>query len=388
MPSTPRFRTAEHVSGGHPDKAADQLADAIVDASLNACSTDAERRATRNAIEILIKNDLVVISGETAWSESAQAEIDLGTIVHDVWSHIGYRNTNGQLVIENHIQPQSIEIAVGAGSGVNNGGAGDQGIMVGYACAENAEMLPEEYVKSRCILQTLDRLRRSGQADFLRPDAKAQVTLDSQGCPAAYIVANQHAPTKDGCVTDGGPRCDLTHDDIRRFIFEQAIRPVLGDGLDFRPEKINGTGSFVIGGPTGDAGVVGRKIVVDAYGPRVPVGGGAYSGKDPTKVDRSAAYMARHIAKAIVTQRIGGATEARVELAYGIGQHQPEMVNVLTDRGDATSWVKDRFSDLSPGFIIDYLRLTEPSAAWCFRDTASFGHYGREAFPWELPADV
>jgi len=237
----------------------------------------------------------------------------------------------------------------------------------------------------------LRKLRRNGELPWLRSDTKSQVTVDPEGVPVFYIVA-AHTDIPKGYedpltneVLDG---CGVTHNEMREKIFDEVVKPILGDSVERDLDKINGTGAFVIGGPTGDAGVVGRKIVVDSYGPRVPVGGGAYSGKDPTKVDRSAAYMARHIAKTIVAHQVGGAKEAIVQLAYGIGQSETEMTTAITDKGeDVSGWVRERFPDLSPKHIIKRLSLRNPTG-WSYMDTAAYGHYGRKEFPWEEIADV
>ncbi|MBM78989.1 MAG: hypothetical protein CMJ78_00140 [Planctomycetaceae bacterium] len=225
---------------------------------------------------------------------------------------------------------------------------------------------------SRNLCLRLRDLRRSGELAWLRPDTKAQVTLDPHGEPVDFIVAAQHAELEE---------CGLSHEEIRETIFSRVVQPVLGQDIPVNLTKINGTGLFVIGGPTGDAGVVGRKIVVDQFGPRVPAGGGAFSGKDPSKVDRSAAYMARHIAKNAVNQL--DINECTVHIAYGIGQLQPEMVTAVTETGnDISCWVRDIFPDLSPGFITNHLQLLQPEG-WSYFEAASFGHYSRQQFPWE-----
>ncbi|MAE65398.1 MAG: methionine adenosyltransferase [Phycisphaeraceae bacterium] len=371
-------RTAEHVSDGHPDKFCDQVADRILDRALELCGDDTpQRNALRTAIECLAKDNLLIISGETKWSPDILKQMDIVELAREVWAEIGYSADGEDLTVINHIRSQSPHIAQGSGTGVDQGGAGDQGIMVGYATDETDEMMPREWVFSRNICRTLRDLRRDSTLGWLRADTKAQVTIDPEGRPIAFIVAAQHDPPE---------QCGISHDQMREKIFEQVVQPILGDGVPRELTKINGTGYFVIGGPTGDAGVVGRKIVVDAYGPRVPVGGGAYSGKDPTKVDRSAAYMARHIAKSIVASKVRDATEALVHIAYGIGQLQPEMVTAVTQTGeDVSDWVRQRFPDLSPGYIIESLGLRRPSG-WGYTDTASYGHYGDDMFPWESVA--
>ncbi len=366
-------RTAEHVGDGHPDKFCDQVADAIVDKSLELCPPEA-RKSIRNAIECLAKDNLLIVTGEVKWTDEIRQGLDVKEIARDVWRKIGYSTCGEELTVMDHIQAQSAHIAMG----VDTGGAGDQGVMVGYATDETAEMMPKEWLLSKNLCETLRNLRREKVLPWLRPDTKAQVTISASGEPTDYIVATQHDDPAD---------CGVSHDEMRQLVYEHVVKPVLGD-IEFRPNKINGTGLFVIGGPTGDAGVVGRKIVVDQFGPRVPVGGGAFSGKDPSKVDRSAAYMARHIAKTVVANQIRGAKECTVHIAYGIGQIQPEMVTAQTQTGeDVSGWVKEKFPDLSPGFITEHLQLTSPNG-WSFFESASYGHYGRSQFSWESIANV
>lgn len=258
---------------------------------------------------------------------------------------------------------------------MDTGGAGDQGIMVGYATDETREFLPREYVYARDICWRLAELRKTGKLPWLRSDCKSQVTIDGEGKVHSVIVAAQHV----------APPAGLTDEDFLSQLRTDIEADIIAEVLPNRPDRlvVNGTGVFIVGGPTGDAGVVGRKIVVDAYGPRVPVGGGAYSGKDPTKVDRSAAYFARFIAKTVVAEKVRGAKECTVKLAYGIGQLQPEMVTAVTETGeDVSDWVKSRFRDLSPRSIIETLRLRHPEG-WSYLETAAYGHYGRDTFPWE-----
>jgi S-adenosylmethionine synthetase len=232
-------------------------------------------------------------------------------------------------------------------------------------------MMPLEWVLARNLCLALRARSLDGTLSWLRSDTKSQVTLDAYNVPTSIIVAAQH--------DDKVPL-----DDIIKQVYQHVIVPVLGRDIDPARVKINGTGKFVVGGPEADCGVVGRKIVVDAYGPRVAVGGGAYSGKDPTKVDRSAAYMARHIAKSIVTYKVGDAHECTVKIAYAIGQSHPEMVTAETDSGrDVSEWVRAHFPDLSVGHIIDRLGLFLPQG-WSYREAATFGHYGRAQFPWEV----
>lgn len=364
-------RTAEHVSEGHPDKFCDQVGDRILDAVLAlAASEPAILESTRTAIECLAKDNLLWVSGEAKMPPEMRARLNIIDLARDVWKRIGYGTNVEDLTVIDHVRTQSPDIAQGGGSGVDTGTAGDQGIMVGYATNETPEMMPREWVLARDICLRLTDLRRDGTLPWLRSDCKSQVTLDAQGHPFSAVVAAHHADS-------------VSIEQLREEIRTRVIRPILGDELDAKRITINGTGRFTVGGPTGDAGVVGRKIVVDAYGPRISVGGGAYSGKDPTKVDRSAAYMARHIAKTIVMEKIANASECTVTLAYAIGCFQPEMITAVTDRDeDLSAWVRNRFPDLSPCHIIERLHLRRPKG-WSYSETAAYGHYGRSMFPWE-----
>lgn len=343
--------TAEMVTDGHPDKFCDQVADAILD-----CALESDPKS-RVAIECLVKDNLLIISGELCTS----ANLNVEAIVRGVWQKIGYGDPR-ELIVINFIRKQSEDIA----QGVDIGGAGDQGIMVGLATDETPEMLPLEYVHARKICERLKHLRESKELSWLKPDGKSQVTIQG-GAVTNIVIAAQH----DESIGIG---------DVRAEIKRHIVEPLFGSVKNL---VINGTGRFTVGGPFADAGVVGRKVVVDAYGPRVPVGGGAYSGKDPSKLDRSGAYMARHIAKTIVTHRIGNARECLVSLAYGIGQRKPLMVTAVTDTGrDVSKWVKNHFPDLSPEAITEYLGLRNPKG-WSYLETAAFGHFGRVGFPWE-----
>jgi S-adenosylmethionine synthetase len=405
-------RTAEHVSAGHPDKFCDQVADRILDEALRRAAELDEAGggapvlpAIRTAVECLVKDNLLIVSGEVKLPAAIRGELDIIHLARSVWKDVGYSDiwsggysdedqdqAQGELTVINHLRAQSPNIGAGHGkievasntdgTGANFGGAGDQGIMVGYATDETDEMMPREWVYARNLCQKLHDLRTSRALPWLLSDCKTQVSLDAGGTVTSVIIAAQHAKETDAR-------------DRKQEILEQAVWPVLQQEVGLDRVTINGTGRFVIGGPTGDAGVVGRKIVVDAYGPRVPVGGGAYSGKDPSKVDRSAAYMCRHIAKAVVQHQVGGARECTVSIAFGIGKHQPEMLTAITDRGeDVAAWVQDKFKDLSPKGIIERLQLrspnlwSDPDGGWCYYQTASYGHYGRPNFPWEKPAQI
>jgi|ERR1051326_3673487 S-adenosylmethionine synthetase len=394
MQRTPR--TAEHVSEGHPDKFCDQVADLILDEALRlAGGDDRVRKSVRIAIECLAKDNLLVVSGETKLTKDIRREIDVAELGREVWRRVGYGDDGNELTVVDHIRSQSPNIA----RGVDTGGAGDQGIMVGYATNETPELMPQEWVSARDICLRLAELRRTKAVRLLKSDCKSQVTLNADGMVTRVIIAAQHEK----------PTETYSLEDMERSILSLVIEPLIigekhaewaqiteGNRHSYAatgpqgPVRavINGTGEFEIGGPTGDAGVVGRKIVVDAYGPRVAVGGGCYSGKDPTKVDRTGAYMARHIAKTIVTENMKAAKECTVTMAYAIGQLQPEMVTAVIDSG-IDIWPsirKDkRWKDLSPDHIIEAFGLRQPSG-WSYVATAAYGHYGRPMFPWEKVA--
>lgn len=364
-------RTAEHVGEGHPDKFCDQVADRILDEAFSLAENLQQRETVRTAIECLAKDDFLIVSGEVRLPPEIRRQLNLIDLAREVWNRVGYEIKPDQLTIVDHTRSQTPDIA----QGVDTGGAGDQGIMVGYATDETPEMMPDEWVYARNICLRLTHLRKTEILPWLKSDCKSQVTLSHDERVLSVIVAAQHAELPAG-VTEG---------EFQERVRQEILTHVIEDVLPNVPGRlvVNGTGIFLIGGPAGDAGVVGRKIVVDAYGPRVPVGGGAYSGKDPTKVDRSAAYMARHIAKQIVAHKIGNAKECTVKIAYGIGQPQPEMVTAITDTGeDLADWVRTNFKDLSPPHIIERLGLRELKG-WSYLDTAAYGHYGRDIFPWE-----
>ena len=379
--------TAEHVSQGHPDKACDIFADSILDAILdasreiNASDSRDLNHATRQraAIEMLAKDYLVIVSGELRMGPDVASRVRIGNIIRKKWADIGYRHDDKVTVID-HVQVQSQELQVSS----DNHGAGDQGIMVGFATNETKSGLPREYEAARDLCLRIQELGRLGITPWVRPDTKTQVTISAEGNVERVVIAVQHASE-----LEGGKTRDVQRH-IKAALTEHAILPLFG-ALPSDRVTVNGTGSFAIGGTIGDAGVVGRKIVVDAYGPRVPVGGGAYSGKDPTKVDRSAAYMARYIANTAAQMRICGARSVMVHLAYCIGQHQPDMMTAVTDTGvDISDWVRTRFPDLAPRVIAEKFGLwrMDLQVSWRYQDTAAFGHYGRDIFPWEQIALV
>lgn len=405
-------RTAEHVSEGHPDKFCDQVSDRILDEALELAGGDEERKGVRTAIECLGKDKLLIVSGEVRFNEKINSKINIHDLAQEVWERVGY-GKGDELTVVNHLRNQSVDIS----QGVDIGGAGDQGIMVGYATNEkingkdNTQMMPPEWVLARDICYELRTLRIEKTLPWLRSDCKSQVSVNEKGEVTNVIIAAQHDEVTDD--PNNGSKKFKELEEKERDIISRAVQPVIlpelsslnSLKLEKQEEKfgeevrrhyfikghsntdirvvVNGTGEFAIGGTIGDAGVVGRKIVVDAYGPQVSVGGGAYSGKDPTKVDRSAAYMARHIAKWVVTTGFKGANQCLVKIAYGIGRLEPEMFTAVTDKGDISKDVNAIFkAHLSPASIIEGFKLRKPNG-WNYIDTAAYGHYGREIFPWE-----
>ena len=385
--------TSESVSEGHPDKVSDQLSDAIVDLML---SKDPESRV---ACETLTTTQRVVLAGEIRcapmydngeWKPGAAEEIE--QVVRDTVKEIGYEQTGFHwqtFTFENHLHGQSSEIAQGVDAGTDGSnkdeGAGDQGIMFGYACNETPDLMPATLDYSHKILQRLADDRKSGAAPFLEPDAKSQVTLRYEnGKPVkavAIVVSTQHAKGYD----KGDKEAEL------KAYVKKAVADVLPDGLIDGDTvwHINPTGAFEIGGPDGDAGLTGRKIIVDTYGGAAPHGGGAFSGKDPTKVDRSAAYITRYLAKNVVAA--GLATRCTIQLSYAIGVSEPLSIYVDLH---GTGTVKEealedairgmgKLGGLTPRGIRMHLGLNKP----IYRQSAAYGHFGRtaagDAFPWE-----
>ena len=361
--------TSESVTEGHPDKIADQISDAILDACIE------QDPYSRVACETLTTTGLVVISGEI----TTKAYVDFPAIVRGTVSAIGYNNAlygfdSNTCSVVSSIHSQSPDIA----QGVDTGGAGDQGLMFGYACNETPELMPTPISLAHKLTERLTAVRKSGQLSYLRPDGKSQVTVeyDENHKPVrvdAVVISTQHAETIDN---------DTLHADILKHVIQQAIPANLLD--ENTKYHINPTGRFVIGGPMGDTGLTGRKIIVDTYGGMGRHGGGAFSGKDSTKVDRSACYMARYIAKNIVAA--GLADRVEVQLAYAIGVADPVSVRVDTfgtgTIGDAelTALVRNNFK-LTPKGIIESLNLRRP----IYRKTAAYGHFGRNDadFTWE-----
>ncbi len=385
--------TSESVSEGHPDKVSDQISDAIVDLFL---SKDPEARV---ACETLTTTQLVVLAGEIRcrgvyengeWAPGALEEIE--KTVRGVVKDIGYEQDGFHwetLTFENHLHGQSAHIAQGVDAGVEGSnkdeGAGDQGIMFGYACDETPDLMPATLDYSHKILQQLATDRKSGAAPFLEPDSKSQVTLRFQnGKPVActaVVISTQHAPGYD----KGEKEAEL------KAYLKKAIASVIPAELlsDETVYHLNPTGTFEIGGPDGDAGLTGRKIIVDTYGGAAPHGGGAFSGKDPTKVDRSAAYITRYLAKNIVAA--GLATKCTIQLAYAIGVSEPLSLYVDTHGTGkvADDTIEDairsigKLGGMTPRGIRMHLGLNKP----IYRTSAAYGHFGRKAegdtFPWE-----
>ena len=366
--------TSESVSEGHPDKVADQISDAILDAIL-----EQDPRA-RVAAETLCNTGLVVLAGEI----TTTANVDYIKVARDTLKGIGYDNTDfgidyrGCAVMVCY-DKQSPDIAQGVdeGKGIDlDQGAGDQGLMFGYACNETPELMPAAIYYSHRIVERQSQLRKDGRLPWLRPDAKSQVTLKYvDGKPVAIdtiVLSTQHAP-------------EMEHKQIEEAAIEQIIKPVVpAEWLKNTRYLINPTGRFVIGGPQGDCGLTGRKIIVDTYGGAAPHGGGAFSGKDPSKVDRSAAYAGRYVAKNIVAA--GLADKCQIQISYAIGIAQPTSVMVTTFGTGKVSdekieqLVREHF-DLRPKGIVQMLDLLRP----IYRKSAAYGHFGREEpeFSWE-----
>ena len=361
--------TSESVTEGHPDKIADQVSDAILDACLE------QDPYSRVAAETLTATGLVVIAGEI----TTKAYVDFQSLVRGVVASIGYDNAlygfdSNTCAVISTINKQSGDIA----QGVDSGGAGDQGMMFGYASNETPELMPAPISLAHKLTRQLTAVRKNGKLPYLRPDGKSQVTVeyDEAGKPSridAVVISSQHSET-------------VSNEDLHADILKYVIQAVLpAEWLDEHTKyHINPTGRFVIGGPMGDTGLTGRKIIVDTYGGAGRHGGGAFSGKDPTKVDRSAAYVARYIAKNIVAA--GLADRAEVQLAYAIGVAEPVSVRIDTfgtgKVGEAklTELVRKNFS-LTPKGIIESLNLRRP----IYRKTAAYGHFGRTEpeFTWE-----
>ena len=371
-----RIFTSESVTEGHPDKICDQVSDAVLDALIS------QDKMARVACETCTTTGLVMVMGEI----TTTAYADVQTIVRETVNGIGYNNPDfgfdgNSCAVITAIHEQSPDIAMGVNNAYDDAdetGAGDQGMMFGFACDETPELMPAPISYAHALSRKLTAVRKAGELDFLRPDGKSQVTVeyDEKGnivsCPA-IVVSTQHSP-------------DISIEALREAVIETVIKPTIPEKLITKDTKffVNPTGRFVIGGPVGDSGLTGRKIIVDTYGGYASHGGGAFSGKDPTKVDRSAAYMARYVAKNLVAA--GAARACQIELAYAIGVARP--VSVLVDtRGTGTvsdekiAAIVNKLFDLRPKKIIDHLGLRAP----IYKQTAAYGHFGRTDvdLPWE-----
>ncbi len=376
---TTHLFTSESVTEGHPDKIADQISDAILDAAL------ADDPMSRVACETLVTTGLVVVAGEI----TTETYVDIPTVVRQKVAEIGYTRAKFGFDAETcgvmtSIDPQSADIAQGVDKALevresedlDEVGAGDQGMMFGYACQETEQLMPLPITLAHALTRRLSEVRKSGQLDYLRPDGKSQVTVRYEGTrPVAVdnvLISTQH---KDGI------------DDMKDDLIEAVIKPIMPDEF-YDPNGteilVNPTGRFVTGGPQGDTGLTGRKIIVDTYGGSIPHGGGAFSGKDPTKVDRSSSYAARWVAKNVVAA--GLAERCMIQVAYAIGVARPVSIMIDTfgtetiDHATVQSLVEEHF-DLRPGAIIRDLDLRKP----IYAATAAYGHFGRSepGFTWE-----
>ncbi|MDP8264738.1 MAG: methionine adenosyltransferase [Candidatus Aceula lacicola] len=366
------FITSESVGNGHPDKVCDQISDAVLDAVLK---NDPKGRV---ACETFITTGLVVVGGEITTKTYVNIQKLVKEVLLDIgYSHDKYGFSAHTCAILNAIVSQSPDIS----QGVDSGGAGDQGIMIGYACDETKELMPLPIMLAHKLVKKVEVVRKLKKLDYLGPDCKSQVTIEyKDGKPMradAVVLACQHT---EKILDKTGKKIT---DKSRKQMIDVIIRPVLGKLIDKKTKfYVNQTGKFLVGGPQSDTGVTGRKIIVDTYGGVVSHGGGAFSGKDPSKVDRSATYMARYIAKNVVAAKL--AKKCWVELGYAIGKAEPVSITVDTmDTGKISeqkivSLVKKNF-DLTPRGIIKTLNLLKP----IYRKTAVYGHFGRNEFSWE-----
>ena len=337
--------TTESVTSGHPDKVCDQISDAILDEMLK------QDPLTRAGVEVFGSHGYMMIGGEV----KTKAKVDYAAIARQVYQDIGYSD---KLDIVSHVAEQSPDIAMG----VDTGGAGDQGIMYGYATDETKEFLPLGVVYAHALARRLEKIRRDGTLPWLRPDGKTQVTI-TEGKVVTALTSTQHAES-------------VSQEEIRAGLIEHLFTPVLGsvEGVEI---LVNPTGKFVQGGFEADAGLTGRKIMVDSYGGLIPHGGGAFSGKEGMKVDRSASYMCRFVAKNLVANGYGKKVLSTV--AYAIGRAEPVMVAAYDESGTDLSEIVKKNFDFKPRAIIERLGLTRP----IFKETAAYGHFGVAGRPWE-----
>jgi S-adenosylmethionine synthetase len=348
MQNIPNIYTVESVTSGHPDKVCDQISDAILDECLR------QDPVSRVAVESFGGHGHLVIGGEVTTNATVDAAT-VAAIATKLYRDIGYEDALETAV---HVVTQSPDIA----QGVDTGGAGDQGIMYGYATDETPEFLPWGIVKVHALARGLEELRRAGTLSWLRPDGKTQITMEN-GRIRAVLVSTQHDPA-------------VSQEEMRSALINHLIRPTMPEAADAEV-LVNPTGNFVVGGFFADTGLTGRKIMVDTYCGLVPHGGGCFSGKDATKVDRSAAYMARFVAKNIVAH--GYAKRCLVSVAYAIGRAEPLMVEALDENGASLAEVVARNFDFKPRAVIERLGLRRP----IYLPTAAYGHFGKAGLPWE-----
>ena len=367
--------TSESVSEGHPDKVCDQISDAILDAYLR------EDPNSRVACETMIKNNLVIVAGEI----TSEANPEIEPVVRNVINNIGYNDDklgfNGNTCrFINYISKQSPDIAQGVNEGEGEDlcqGAGDQGLMFGFACNETESLMPAPIDLSHQLVKKQSELRKSGKLEWLRPDAKSQVSVvyedDRKEIKriSAIVLSSQHDE-------------DISYQEIKEKIYNHIILPVIPNHWMTEETKIliNPTGKFIIGGPVGDCGLTGRKIIVDTYGGMARHGGGAFSGKDPSKVDRSAAYAARYVAKNVVSSKLADYCEIQVSYAIGVAEPTSIMIDTFgtnkIPEKEIVSLITEKF-DFRPKGLINYLNLKKP----IYQQTAAYGHFGRDIFSWE-----
>lgn len=346
----PKLYTVESVTSGHPDKICDQVSDAVLDECLR------QDPKSRVAMESFGGHGMLIVGGEV----TTRAKVDYAVIAKRVYKDIGHQNN---LKVITNVVEQSPDIAMG----VDTGGAGDQGIMYGYATNETPEFLPKGVVLVHKLTRGLEDLRRSGKVSWIKPDGKSQVTMEGKNV-RAVLVSTQH-------------EASVEHAEIKATLIKELIASAVGDlsGVEI---LVNPTGRFVQGGFEADTGLTGRKLMVDTYGGLIQHGGGCFSGKDPSKVDRSAAYMCRFVAKSLVAS--GHAKQCLVSVAYAIGRAEPMMVEAVDEKGKSLAKLVAKKFDFRPNAIIERLQLRRP----IYLRTAAYGHFGKEGLPWEEVVSV